>query len=73
MEFKYLIPIYNGEEPPYIITINAKSLKHAEQMFMKMMVDEYESIDYPADINDLYDSLSEIGVTFGEFVEINTI
>ena len=49
----------------------AKVLSRSEDLFIKQWTEEIEDLDYPADIEDLKDSLEDYGITFGDFYEIN--
>lgn len=70
MEFRYLVPICDGENV-YIKSIDAKNREQAEDLFIKQWTEEIEDLDYPADIEDLKQSLEDYDITFGDFYEIN--
>lgn len=65
----YLIPVADSDGDAYIVSIKSRSLHDAEEKFIEKMVDTYD-IDYPGDMRELSDSLTNEGVVFGEFYDL---
>ena len=70
MLYTYIVPIYNGHTAD-IECIKARSLAHAEELFIDNFILKNE--DIPADFEEFKNRLEEEGWSIGEFYELSEL
>lgn len=67
----YLFPLCDvNEDISWIEKIKARSLSHAEDKLVQMLLDDYEDLDLPDDLSEMRRILSSKGIVLGELYDI---